>query len=189
MNVQDSKQREYNNPSDELIQMIDTLVLTYKRTVEERSKFVQAIIDQGRAEGLEDMQIRGLIETALKKHGLSDKTIVRALPQELKHTSMIRDQSHRTKQIVEEEPKPVIEYVPKPAEPEPEPLPPPPLNVITQEQAIQEQEQPVRISVIQCPLRVNTDHGPYTAMITVRISADRKVKLDPINRSDIVKIR
>ena len=88
------------NPSDELIQMIDRMVLTYKQTTEERDRLVRAIIDQGRSEGLEDMQIRGLIETSLKKHGLSDSSIRRALPQELKHIQMIREQ--RPRQIQQE---------------------------------------------------------------------------------------
>lgn len=90
MTVENIEEKTNKNPSDELIQLIDTMVLAYKRTVEERNQQVKAIIDQGRAEGLPDMQIRSLIETALKKHGISDATIRRALPDELKHTQMIR---------------------------------------------------------------------------------------------------
>lgn len=84
MTVEDIKQETNKNPSDELIEMIDSLVMTYKVTTEERDKQVKAIIEKGRAEELSDKQIRGLIETSLHKHGLSDRTIYRALPDELK---------------------------------------------------------------------------------------------------------
>ena len=103
MTVDNIVQETNKNPSDELIGMIDSMVMTYKVTTEERDRQVKAIIEKGRLEGLEDKQIGDLIRIALKKHGLSDRTIRNALPDELKDKKMQQVRAHRLEYVRKED--------------------------------------------------------------------------------------
>lgn len=212
MTVEDIKQNGNKNPSDELIQLIDSLVMTYKQTTEDRNKQVKAIIDQGRSEGLEDMQIRELIEIALKKHGLSDKTIVRALPQELKHTNMIREhkqvQQIDSSEIVDPDPD-NVSLIDKPVYREPDRVEPRPVwnkdsMDTVQEQSFRSQTMtvnpnvPVEDKTILIPfktqarlnMRDNQKHMDFYVMLDMTVDPDKQiVEIEPIDKMSIVYVR
>lgn len=207
--VEDITQETDKNPSIELIMKATDMATEYsegvkdvmirgKDVVAKRDEQIQSIMNDGRQEGVSNDKIRDLIETELKKVGLSDRTIRRALPDELKQSSMIRDQSYRSSKQVEP-PKQMIVPPPIPVPDKPIPvveerLPLP--SIVEEPREIAQDPsttKPVvppqkREQVIQCPLKVMSRGIAYQAWITVRISIpEHKVKLDPIDRMDIVK--
>ena len=86
MNVTDITNSENKNPSEVLLSLIDK----FSNVEMSRGELIQQIMNRARLEDIPTEQIRTLIVEQLKAKGLSDATIRRALPQELKHSEMIR---------------------------------------------------------------------------------------------------
>lgn len=70
-------------------------------------------------------------------------------------------------------------------------VPPQPIEIeddtVVETPQPQQQYKCMSSGVIQCPLKVMSNGNAYQVMVTVRIAAGHKVKLDPIQRMDIVK--
>lgn len=86
MNVTDITNSENKNPSEVLLSLIDK----FSNVEMSRGELIQQIMNRARLEDIPTEQIRTLIVEQLKAKGLSDATIRRALPQELKHSEMVR---------------------------------------------------------------------------------------------------
>ena len=72
--------------------MINNLAADHTAYMKNAAGKCQQILDQARKEGVPNEQLRKLIEEAFKRAGLSDRTIRKALPPELKNQNMIRKQ-------------------------------------------------------------------------------------------------
>ena len=204
MNVEDNKENIDKNPSIDLKMKVANMVRSYGNAIVERDRIMSEILEQAKTEGISNEQIKSMIMTEMRNAGISDRSIYRVLPDELKNKKIQEAIKTRDK------PQPVQEYVPKKIErPTPQEqeyidsIEPKPSIPVVEERlppVIEESKEiepsttkPVvspqkREQVIQCPLKVMSRGIAYQVWVTVGISIpEHKVKLDPIDRMDIVK--
>lgn len=139
MTVEDIVNKEYKNPSETLINLVEQ----FSSLEFSRGELIQKIVERAKLENIDPIVVRKMIEDKLRSRGLSDATIRRALPQELKHTQMIREQKPKLEyEYVRKEPESIsqLEPVTPPVyKSEPEFIPP-----IQQEQSPQKPQPDYR---------------------------------------------
>ena len=100
-------------PSQELLSEIEVFAEQYLNS----KKVADRIIELAKQEGISNRQLRQLVEDSLRKRGLTQRTIYRALPDELKRTYSQSDNVSHVEEITTNKPEPYKTKLPENADP------------------------------------------------------------------------
>jgi len=92
-----SMELKYKKPSVLLLSMISDMAGEHTAYVKNAKAKAQTIIEQAQKEEIPNEQLRKLITEAFRKAGLSNRTLLYALPPELKNANMIRKRKTKPK--------------------------------------------------------------------------------------------